>query len=123
MDFKASCGELSNIGSQLSVENENIVSNIVKIENAIEQLRSVWKDGSSETYCNSLSEYVKSISQIVDVYNTIGAYAVTVSNKYDYADNYSAQVNLSEVTPDEYTDLDDPRIYHIDYYASEGDDN
>ena len=86
MEFKVSCGELSNISSQINSENKNITANISKIEKAVEQLKTVWKDASSETYCKSLLEYVKSVSQLAEYYKTIGSYASAASKKYDEAD-------------------------------------
>lgn len=86
MEFKVSCGELSNISSQIDLENKNITANISKIEKAVEQLKTVWKDASSETYCKSLLDYVKSVSQLAEYYKTIGSYASDASKKYDEAD-------------------------------------
>ena len=86
MEFKVSCGELSNISSQINSENKNITANISKIEKAVEQLKTVWKDASSETYCKSLLDYVKSVSQLAEYYKTIGSYASAASKEYDEAD-------------------------------------
>lgn len=94
MDFKASCEELSNISIQLKSENENITSNLSKIEKAVDTLKLAWKDGSSETYCSSLLEYVKSVSKLIAYYKTIGTYVGTIVDKYNDADTNSFQKTL-----------------------------
>ena len=90
MDFKASCGELVNIGNQLTNENRNIVEHLSRIKKVVEILKNLWNDGSSELYCKSLLEYIKSVSQLIECYEVIGSYAIAASEKYERADENAA---------------------------------